>query len=79
MSVSTTPPSAADVDKYFFLPAFGRYLEGQLLGIGYFGYFMSSSAYPASSIDAFGLNFSKDYVIVGFGRRYYGFRADALQ
>ena len=79
LSVSTIPPSAADADKYFFLPAFGRYLEGQLLGIGYSGFYMSSSADPASSTDAFGLNFSKDYVIVGYGVRQYGFRADALQ
>ena len=72
-------PSAADANKYFYLPALGYYYSGQLIDVGYYGYYWSSSAYPWGSLYAFGLNFYSGGVGVGSSRRYYGFRAEALQ
>ena len=77
--VSQTLPSAADANKYFYLPALGSYYSGQLNGVGYVGYYWSSSAYPWYSSYAYYLYFYSGYVDVGSDYRYYGFRAEALQ
>ncbi len=71
-------PSAADANKYFYLPALGYYDSGQLNGVGYMGYCWSSSAYPWGSSYAYNLGFSSGSVYVGYSRRYYGFRAEAF-
>ncbi len=39
-------PSAADANKYFYLPALGYYNKGMLNGIGWHGFYWSSSANP---------------------------------
>ena len=73
-------PSAADANKYFYLPALGYYDSGQLLSVGGDGYYWSSSAYPWGSLFAYSLRFSHAYVnVYSGGRRYRGFRVEALQ
>ena len=72
-------PSAADANKYFYLPALGCYFSGQLNFVGYYGYYWSSSASPWSSSNAYYLFFSSGYVNVGNLDRNDGFRAEALQ
>ena len=71
-------PSAADANKYFYLPALGYYTSGQLYSVGDGGIYWSSSAGPWGSSGACGLNFGSGYVNVnGYDRRS-GFRAEAL-
>ena len=75
---SQTLPSAADANKYFYLPALGYYLSGKLLELGNEGYYWSSSAYPWGSY-AFSLYFRKDHVIVYGYERYYGYRIGGFE
>ena len=71
-------PSAADANKYFYLPALGYYSSGQLGYVGN-GEYWSSSAYPWSSVYAYNLYFGSGYVGVDANfNRGYGFRAGAL-
>ena len=72
-------PSVADANKYFYLPALGYYLSGQLNNVGIDGYYWSSSAIPWGSNGAYFLSFASGGVNVGSGYRGYGFRAEALQ
>ena len=78
-SASYTLPSAADANKYFYLPALGYYGSGQLYSVGDLGYYWSSSAYPWVSNFAYSLYFYSGGVNVGYSTRYYGFRAESLQ
>ena len=78
-SVSYTLPSAADANKYFYLPALGYYYSGQLYYVGNDGRYWSSSAYPWNSFSAYYLNFYSGIVNVFNYYRYNGFRAEALQ
>ena len=80
-SINSGLPSAADAGNYFYLPALGYYLSGQLGGVGYRGDYWSSSAYPWGSSYAYSLYFVSGNVNVDYyGRfRYYGFRAEAFQ
>ena len=72
-------PSAADANKYFYLPALGYYYFNQLYSVGTVGIYWSSSAYPLSSGVADALDFRSGRVIVGNGYRHQGFRAESLQ
>ena len=72
-------PSAADANKYFYLPALGYYDSGQLNDVGRVGYCWSSSADPWSSDRACSLYFFSGGVFVNYYNRYYGFRAEAFQ
>ena len=72
-------PSAADANKYFYLPALGYYYSGQLDYVGGNGYYWSSSAYPWGSYNAYGLGFGSGGVDVGNYGRGHGFRAEAFQ
>ena len=78
-SVSQTLPSAADAGKYFYLPGFGYYTSGLLSGIGSYGYYWSSSAYPWSNYYTYYLNFGRGYVRVFYSGRYDGFRVDGFK
>ena len=78
-SVSQTLPDAADANNYFYLPALGYYLSGQLYFVGYFGHYWSSSANPWSSNNAYLLYFLSGTVSVYRYGRNFGFRAEALQ
>ena len=72
-------PSAADANKYFYLPALGCYTSGQLFSVGSGGIYWSSSAGPWGSSGAYSLGFSSGNVYVGSNNRNYGFRAESLQ
>ena len=72
-------PSAADANKYFYLPALGYYYSGQLYNVGGVGYCWSSSAYPWYSYYAYNLHFYSGSVSVYYNNRDNGFRAEALQ
>ena len=72
-------PSAADANKYFYLPALGYYFSGQLYNVGSGGYYWSSSAGPWGSGSAYSLSFGSGIVGVSNDSRGYGFRAEALQ
>ena len=72
-------PSAADANKYFYLPALGYYYSGQLYNVGNNGVYWSSSAHPWFSSHAYGLDFGSGNVNVYNGNRSHGFRAEALQ
>ena len=72
-------PSAADANKYFYLPALGFYYSGQLTNVGNDGRCWSSSADPWGSSYAYGLGFGSVYVNVYNHNRGNGFRAEALQ
>ncbi|WP_456106261.1 hypothetical protein [Prevotella sp.] len=78
-SVSQTLPDAADASNYFYLPALGNYISGQLSVVGNFGGYWSSSAYPWNRDDACYLSFYSGNVNVGNVSRYQGYRAEALQ
>ena len=79
-SVSHTLPSAADANKYFYLPALGFYYFGQLFKVGIEGYYWSSSAYSLDGDSACGLSFDSYYVNVdSHYSRKAGYRAEALQ
>ena len=72
-------PSAADANKYFYLPALGYYYSGQLSNVGIIGYYWSSSAYPTNIYIACYLSFGSGRVGVKYYHRNHGFRAEALQ
>ena len=74
---SQTLPSAADANKYFYLPCLGCYSSGQLKGVSSDeGYYWSSSAYALGSNYAFGLTFTTSSVHVNYIQRNFGFRVD---
>ena len=77
-SVSQTLPSAADANNYFYLPALGDYLSGQLRDVGYIGYYWSSSATPRG-LYAYYLAFENGRVRVYGFYRHFGFRAESFQ
>ena len=57
-SASQTLPSAADANKYFYLPALGSYYNGQLSNVGIRGYYWSSGSYNSASESARSMNFT---------------------
>ena len=78
-SASQTLPSAADANNYFYLPALGLYIDGQLDLVGSQGYFWSSSAYAWGSGSAWNLYIRSGYVGVNLSDRNIGFRVEAFQ
>ena len=76
-SASPTLPSAADANKYFYLPALGSYGSGQLYDIGSNGAYWSSSVYPAGG--AYGLSFYSGNVYISNYNRKNGFRVGVLE
>ena len=79
-SVSSTLPSAADANKYFYLPALGYYPFGQLVSVGSYGYYWSSSANPwDSNLGAYSLHFGSGNVTVHNYYRYRGFRVGGFE
>ena len=73
---SIIPPSAADASNYFYLTDLGLYNDGQLIGIGYSGFYWSSSAEPRTSHVAYTLRFSPGSVGVVYGNRKQGVRVE---
>ncbi len=78
-SINSGLPSAADANKYFYLPALGYYYSGQLIDVGTVVYYWSSSAFPWVSNYAYYLAFTSDEVYVNGYARNYGLRAEAFQ
>ena len=76
---SQTLPSAADANKYFYLPALGWYDAGQLKYVGNIGNHWSSSANPWGSGYAYNLYFESGSIGVNFNSRYYGFRVGGFE
>ncbi len=54
---SSSLPSAADADNYFYLPALSYYDSGQLNGVGTFAHYWSSTADPWGGETAYHLSF----------------------
>ena len=73
------PPSAADANKYFFLPALGWYILGQLTSVGGEGNYWSSSAIPWTSDSAYYLDFNSGWVSVLDNGRNLGFRVGGFK
>ena len=68
-------PSAADAGNYFYLPALGYYISGQLYEVGDRCFYWSSSAYPwYSNSYAYQLIINPGDVRVNFNSRNNGFR-----
>ena len=72
-------PSAADANKYFYLPVLGYYYVGPLYNIGRIGYYWSSSANPWTRGYAYRLTFYSGVVNMNSDRSSCGFRTEALQ
>ncbi|ALO47981.1 hypothetical protein [Hoylesella enoeca] len=72
-------PSAADAGNYFYLPALGHYVSGQLYYLGMDGYYWSSSADPGYSSSAYFLLFSSSYICSYYFDRYYGYRVGGFE
>ena len=77
-SPSQTLPDAADAGNYFYLPALGIYVNGKLIGIGYVGYYWSSSASSWGN-NAYRLHFVNGTVTVDGNYRYNGYRVGAFK
>ena len=79
LSINSGVPSAADANKYFYLPALGRYDFGLQYSVGDVGYYWSSSAKPWDSgggvFFAYSLGLSDSYITVSNSERCGGFRA----
>ena len=76
---SQTLPSAADAGKYFYLPALGVYIDGQLDIVGSYGFYWSSSANAGYSLAAYRLAIYSGYVDVDHGDRNQGFRVGGFE
>ena len=76
---SNTLPSAADAGNYFYLPALGFYISGQLNYVGSIGYYWSSSAYPWSGNIAYYLYFGSSNISVSYDYRYFGYRVGGFE
>ena len=72
-------PSAADAGNYFYLPALGYYLAGQLRNVGSNGSYWSSSANPGDNVNAYRLAFGSGNVNVRNYYRGFGFRVDWIE
>ena len=73
-------PSAADANKYFYLPALGYYESGQLYYVGASGgNYWSSSVVPLGGGVAYALGFIRGLVDVGGGSCDRGFRVGGVE
>ena len=76
---SSTLPSAADADNYFYLPALGYYWPS-LQAVGYYGYYWSSSARSLDGSNAYSLIISAGHINVDiYHVRSYGCRVDGFE
>ena len=73
-------PSAADANKYFYLPSLGYYYSGQLGLVGDYGNYWSSSAVPIPGVkSAYYLKFYSGYASVYFSNTFDGYRVDGFE
>ena len=80
-TASHSLPSAADAGNYFYLPALGYYLSGQLNDVGNIGDYWSSSAFTWDVNSAHDLYFVSGRVFVGSSAhsRNRGHRVDGFE
>ena len=78
-SINSGLPSAADANKYFYLPISGFYGAGGLYNFNLGQYWSSSSASRQNSSNAYYIAFSSFIVIVGEGDRTSGFRVGVFE
>ena len=72
-------PSVADASNYFYLPALGYYVNGQLFNVSKFGTYWTSSANPWSNTTAYVLMFSiNGEVTLTHNTRLVGYRTEPL-
>ena len=79
VALASGKPNDSEINNYFFLPALGYYLFGQLNYLGYSGDYWSSSADPSSSIYAYNLTFNSGGVHVNNNNRSIGFVAQPFE
>ena len=72
-------PSAADANKYFYLPALGDCYSGRLSTVGYVGSYWSSSAHPWDRDGAYFLAFNSGDVCVSSVNRNVGYRVGGFE
>ena len=78
--ISHSLPSAADANKYFYLPALGSYEQGVLYGIRDTGLYWSSSGYPWAVTYSYYLTFSSHRAgVLYYGDRKAGLRVDGFE
>ena len=78
-TVSPSEVSAADIDKYFFLPPLGYYDNmGTLTGLGTGGRYWTSSGCPPTTNIAYEMSFGKNRIHVLDQVRDLGSRVDPL-
>ena len=78
-SINSGVPSAADANKYFYLPALGYHTSGRLYNVGGFGFYWSSNARPWYSDTAYSLGFSSGSIRVSSTNRLDGYRVDGFE
>ena len=78
-SIIQGPPSAADANKYFYLPAIGAYENGKLVALGTGVSFWSSTGRPGTSGLAGVMGFESGYVVIGTYYSNYAYKAWAFQ
>ena len=72
-------PSAADTNNYFYLPALGMYISGQLSSVGDYGFYWSSTAYPWTIYNAYLLNIGSGTAGVSNYPRDFGYRVGGIE
>ena len=75
-SINSGVPSAADAGNYFYLPALGLYISGQMDYVGSRGYYWSSSTYPEGSGYAYFVYFFSGRVYMNHNFRTHGYRVE---
>ena len=78
-SASQTLPSAADAGNYFYVPALGYYVSGQLNNVVSNSLYWSSSAPAGNTYYAYSLDFSSAAVGVNYHNRDGGFRVGVFE
>ena len=76
---SRTLPSAADANKYFYLPALGYYQDGKQYEVGGGGIYWSSSADRGSNNGAYQLGISPGHISIRSNYRSRGFRVGTFE
>ena len=79
-TTSLVPPSAANANKYFFLPALGQYYKGMLQEIGDKGYYWTASFTPwITPGSGYRLRFDRYHVYADYGDALNGYWVQAFE
>ena len=63
----------SEIDKYFFLPAQGEYVNGTFYGLANYGCYWSKSPSPIVDLRGYDLFFRRNGIVVTHNNRYYGY------